>query len=81
MWRVYILSCSDGSFYTGISNDVPKRVEAHNRGRGARYTRGRRPVRLVYVEPARDRSVALRREVQIKRLSKAKKIALIGAIV
>ena len=77
MWSVYILRCSDGTFYTGITKDIGKRTQAHNQGRGARYTRCRRPVKLVYMEPALDRPSALRREAQIKRLSRARKKELI----
>jgi putative endonuclease len=75
-WFVYIVRCRDGSLYTGISNDVAARVAVHNRGRGARYTRGRGPVTLVYVERRRSRSTALRREAAIKALPRAEKGAL-----
>jgi putative endonuclease len=78
-WWVYLLVCADGSLYCGISNDVERRLAAHNAGRGARYTRGRGPVRLVWSEPCGDRAAALRREVAIKRLSRTAKQALIGA--
>lgn len=78
MYYVYILQCCDGTFYTGSTSDLSKRLNMHNSGRGAKYTRGRRPVRLAYAEPALDRSSALRREAQIKRLSRAEKIALIA---
>ncbi|MEP0805219.1 MAG: GIY-YIG nuclease family protein [Chloroflexota bacterium] len=64
----YIVECADGTFYTGWTVDPEKRVKAHNAGRGAKYTRTRRPVRLVYVEPQPDRKTAMRREIQIKRL-------------
>ena len=68
-WSVYIVSCSDGTFYTGITTDVERRVEEHNSGRaGARYTRARRPVRLVYREAAGNRSEAARREYRIRRM-------------
>jgi putative endonuclease len=72
----YILQCADGTFYTGWTTDPPRREKVHNAGRGARYTRARRPVRIIYVEPQTDRSTAMRRELQIKRLSHAKKQAL-----
>ena len=65
--------CSDGSLYTGVANDVSRRVAVHNSGRGAKYTRSRLPVRLVYQERADDRSSALRREATIKSLSAAHK--------
>lgn len=79
MIYVYILECRDGTLYTGWTNDLGKRLKAHNAGTGAgaKYTRGRRPVKLVYTEILPDRSRALTREAQIKRLSKAKKLALL----
>ncbi|MFZ2960674.1 MAG: GIY-YIG nuclease family protein [Candidatus Ozemobacteraceae bacterium] len=75
-WVVYLLECSDGTLYTGVTNDLDARIACHNAGKGARYTRGRLPVRLVYREPCEDRSTAQRREVQIKRLSRAEKMKL-----
>jgi len=77
MWFVYILRCSDESFYTGITNDLAKRLKKHDQGRGARYTRCHRPLELVYVECVRDRSAALRREAAIKKLNRAAKRRLI----
>lgn len=74
---MYILECSDGSFYTGITTDLARRVAAHNAGRGARYTRSRRPVRVIYAESAGDRAAATRRERAIKRLPRAAKEALV----
>jgi putative endonuclease len=76
-WFVYVVRCGDGSLYTGISNDVEARVAAHNEGRGARYTRSRRPVTLVYTERRRSRSTALKRELAIKALPRAMKLALV----
>ena len=76
-WRVYILRCRDGSLYTGCTNDLDTRVSAHNAGRGAKYTASRRPAHLVYTEPADSKSAAMRRELQIKGWTKAKKEALI----
>jgi len=73
----YILECSDGTFYTGWSTDPQRRERQHNLGRGARYTRDRRPVRLVYVEEQPDKPSALRRELRIKRLPREKKLKLI----
>jgi len=73
----YLLECADGSYYTGWSTDPERRCRQHNAGRGARYTRSHRPVRLVYVEELPDRSSAMRREVQIKRLGRAAKEKLI----
>jgi uncharacterized protein (TIGR02453 family) len=69
-WFVYLARCADGSLYTGVTTDPARRERAHNEGRGAAYTRSRRPVRLVHLEPARDRGAALRRELVIKRLSR-----------
>jgi putative endonuclease len=77
-WFVYVLRCRDGSLYTGVTTDVAARLAAHNDGQGARYTRGRGPVELVYVEPQDDRGAALRREAAIKRLSRAAKARLVG---
>ena len=74
---VYLLRCGDGSLYTGCTNDLPRRLEAHQSGRGAKYTRSRLPVELVYWEPASDRSGALRREAAIKRMARREKLALI----
>lgn len=76
-WYLYILRCKDGSLYTGITTDVPKRLEAHRAGKGAKYTRGRAPLELVYCEECGDHSAALKREIQIKALSKAEKLNLI----
>ena len=73
----YILECADGSYYTGWSVDPQKRLLAHNRGNGARYTRMHRPTRLVYIEEMPDRSSAQKRELAIKRLDHAHKFKLI----
>lgn len=81
VWFVYILRCADASLYTGITNDLQRRLAAHNSDDrvGARYTRTRRPVALVWQEEHASRSEALRREAAIKRLSRAKKMHLLGA--
>lgn len=76
-WHVYVLRCADGTLYTGISNDVARRVDLHNQGRGARYTRGRLPVRLVYQEEAGSRAAATRREAAVKRMPRTAKIQLV----
>ncbi len=76
-WCVYILHCADGSLYTGITNNLDKRVKAHNDGLGAKYTKPRRPVKLAYQEVAADRSAASKREYVVKQLSRAEKQALI----
>jgi putative endonuclease len=73
---VYLLRCADGTLYTGWTVDVPRRVRTHNAGRGAKYTRARRPVKLVYTEVWPTRAAAMRRERQIKRYSRARKLAL-----
>ena len=79
-WYVYILECRDGTFYTGITTDPVRRLTEHNRGAsGARYTRARRPVRLVYQEPAASRAAASRREHVLRRLRRADKRALAAA--
>lgn len=74
---VYILRCADGTLYTGCTNDLSRRLAAHNAGKGAKYTRSRRPVELVYREKVPDKSAALRREAAIKGLSRGEKLALI----
>ena len=73
----YILECSDGTYYTGWTNDLEKRVETHNSGKGSRYTRARLPVRLVYAEEYEEKREAQSREVKIKKLSKEEKKKLI----
>jgi len=74
---VYLLECSDGSYYCGIALDLEKRLKTHNSGKGAKYTRSRLPVRLVFSETLESKSIALKREAEIKRLSRKQKIALI----
>lgn len=76
-WVCYLLRCADDTFYCGISNDMDKRLAAHNAGEGAKYTRGRIPVSVVYRESCADKSAALKREIQIKRLSRGAKQALL----
>jgi len=78
-WFVYLLRCADGSLYTGITNDLPRRVEQHNAGIASRYTRSRLPVVLVYKEPQASRSLALKRELVIKALSRLEKESMIKA--
>jgi putative endonuclease len=78
MWYVYIIRCADDSLYTGATTDISRRVNEHNRSKGGNYTRVRMPVKLVYQETHADRSEALKREIQIKRWSKEKKLALIN---
>jgi putative endonuclease len=76
-WHLYILRCGDSSLYTGITVDVQARLAQHRDGTGAKYTRGRGPLELIYVEDCEDHSVALKREHQIKALTRAEKLALI----
>lgn len=76
-YQVYIVKCSDGSYYTGISRDVQARVELHNRGKGAKYTNSRKPVHLVYAQPAPSRSAALKEEYRLKQLTHQQKAALV----
>ncbi len=76
---VYLLQCKDGSLYCGWTDNIERRVETHNAGKGARYTRARLPVRLVWHEEVADRSTALKRERAIKKLSRTKKISLAGS--
>jgi putative endonuclease len=76
-WCVYILRCGDGSLYTGATNDLPARLAVHRAGRGGAYTRSRLPVRVVYAERTRGRSAALRREWELKQLSRPEKLALL----
>ena len=77
-WYLYILRCKDDTLYTGITTDVEKRLEAHRAGRGAKYTRGRTPLELVYRETCGTHSQALKRELEIKKLTRQEKQNLIG---
>jgi putative endonuclease len=77
MYYVYMVTCCDGTLYTGCTNDLERRMKAHNSGQGAKYTRSRRPVTLAYVEEAEDKSAALKRECALKKLPRAEKLALI----
>lgn len=78
-WFVYIVECADGTLYTGITDDIPRRLDAHNRGKGAKYTRGRGPVNLRYSEQAESYGAALSREFAIKTLTRQEKLALIAS--
>ena|SRR3990167_9114826 len=75
-WFLYILECNDGTLYTGITNDITRRLRQHNDGKGARYTRTRCPVKLLYYEPCRNRADALIRECAVKSLPRGKKIEM-----
>lgn len=76
-WLVYILRCGDGTLYTGTTDDLPHRLQMHRAGKGAKYTRGRGPLTLAYRENAESYSAALKREYQIKQLTRAEKLKMI----
>ncbi len=76
MYHVYIFKCHDGTLYTGSTNDLQKRLETHNLGKGAKYTRGRLPVKLVYSESFTTKGEALKREIALKSLSRKEKLLL-----
>lgn len=76
-WKVYILRCGDGSLYTGVTTDVAARLEMHRSGRGAKYTRSRLPLELVYTEDCPDKVTAFQREWQIKHLTREEKLNLL----
>lgn len=76
-WYVYILRCGDGSLYTGMTDDVARRLEMHRSGKGAKYTRGRGPLELVRQEEIETRSQALHREAEIKSMTRQQKLALL----
>ena len=78
-WFVYILRCGDGTLYTGSTDNVEKRLAAHRAGKGAKYTRGRGPLELAYTEQLPDKSAALRREYEIKQLTRQQKLELCWA--
>jgi putative endonuclease len=78
MWFIYILLCVDGSYYTGSTNDVEKRLEAHFADKGAKYTKSHKPVKLIYQEQFSTKSEALKREAEIKRMSKLNKKELVN---
>jgi putative endonuclease len=81
MWFVYILECADGTFYTGITTDLKRRVQEHNSGMlGARYTRGRRLVKLCYSSSFPDKQLASKEEWRIKRMSKKEKLELVQTV-
>ena len=77
-WTVYILECGDGTLYTGITDDLKRRLKAHAEGKGAKYTRGRGPLELVYTEECGTHSDALQREISVKRLNRLEKMKLIA---
>ena len=75
-WLLYILECKDGTLYTGITDNLQRRLDAHKSGKGAKYTKGRAPLTLRYTEQCGNHSQALRREIEIKKLTRQEKIAL-----
>lgn len=77
-WQVYILGCADGTLYSGVTNDLARRLRQHLDGRASRYTRSRLPVHVVHSEPASNRGAALRREAAIKALARSEKLAIIA---
>lgn len=79
-WVVYILRCADDTLYTGITNDLERRIAAHGEGKGAKYTRGRGPCELLFSEPHPDKGSALRRELEIKALGREGKLRLAEGI-
>ena len=79
-WKVYFVECADGTYYTGITTDIERRILEHNYSfKSAKYTRSRRPVRLVYEESHADRSLASKREYQIKKMKRKDKVSLINS--
>ena len=76
IWYVYIIECNDNSLYTGITNNLSKRLEVHNSGKGAKYTKTRLPVKLVYKEIYRTKEESLKRESEIKKLKRSEKLTL-----
>ena len=79
-WYVYILRCGDGTLYTGITDDVDRRLAVHRAGKGAKYTRGRGPLEVVYTKEVPDKSAALKREIAIKKLTRQEKERLIKEV-
>ncbi|MEY8402445.1 GIY-YIG nuclease family protein [Oscillospiraceae bacterium 44-34] len=80
LWYVYILRCGDGTLYTGITDDVDRRLAVHRSGKGAKYTRGRGPLEVVYTQEVPDKSAALKREIAIKKLTRQEKERLIKEV-
>ncbi len=78
MWLVYIVECADNTLYTGITNDLKKRILTHNQSKGAKYTKARLPVRLIYFIECKDKSLASKEEYRIKKLSRKEKLKLIS---
>ena len=79
MWQVYIIECRDGKLYTGITNNLNRRLAEHNSGHGGSFTKFRGPVKLVYYQEALNKSEALKREIEIKKLDRSEKLSLVGS--
>lgn len=79
-WHLYILECCDGTLYTGITSNLERRLRQHNSGVASKYTRARKPVKMVYAEPCKDRSEASKREIQVKKLNRNAKVRLIQSL-
>jgi putative endonuclease len=79
-WHLYILECADSSLYTGITTDVARRIKQHESGEGAKYTRGRAPLKLLYTKKFKSRSAASKRELEVKKMSREEKLDLIKAL-
>lgn len=77
MWYVYIVECNDGTYYTGVTNNLENRIKTHNKGKGAKYTKARLPVELIWFDVCEDKSNALKREIEIKKLTRKKKEELV----
>jgi len=80
-WLLYILECKDGSLYTGVTTDLTKRLKKHNQGSACKYTRTRKPVKVIYTELIGDESLAKKREIEVKKLSRENKLRLIKCFV
>jgi len=78
VWFLYVLECSDGSFYTGITTDLEKRIQEHRSGKGSKYVRAKLPAQLIYREQLETKSQALKREIEVKRLTRIQKEQLVG---
>jgi putative endonuclease len=79
-WTLYIIHCNDGSLYTGITNDLDNRISQHESGKGAKYTKGRGPFKVIYTEQHPDRSTASKRELKVKALTRPQKLALSNVV-
>ena len=78
MWHIYILECKDKSLYVGVTTNLTERLDKHNKGKASKYTRGRTPVKMIFSEEHADKTSALKREHELKKWTRAKKLALVG---